>query len=323
MRSRFFYDSVVYQIYPRSFLDTNNDGLGDIPGIILKLDYLKDLGINTIWLSPVFDSPQVDNGYDISSYYDIYPPFGTLDDMKKLIEECHKRDIKLLMDLVVNHTSDKHPWFIDLKNNKDSKYKDYYIVRKGKNNGKKPPNNWGGFFGEGAWEKLPDRDEYYLHLFAKGQPDLNWENVEVRKEIKKILKFWLDLGIDGFRCDVINLISKKQDFKSAFPLLGLTGHKNYINGPRVHEFIHELYTDVLSNYDTFMVGETVFCNPKKALEFIAQDRGELDMIFSFEHTDTDNFFGIKYFYKKFSLKQFKKVINKWQSSMYQMRKRQV
>ena len=181
----------------------------------------------------------MDNGYDISNYYDIYPPFGTLDDAKKMIKEAHDRGIRIIMDLVVNHTSDQHKWFKDISEHKDSPYRDYYIIKKGKKNGKKPPTNWSGFFSEKAWTKLPNSDdEYYLHLFAKEQPDLNWENPKLREEVKSILKFWLDLGIDGFRCDVINLISKRQEFKNSFPLPALTGFKNFINGPRLHEFLH-------------------------------------------------------------------------------------
>ena len=317
-RTNWFKDAVIYQIYPRSFLDSDGDGFGDIPGIISKLDYLKELGVNCIWLSPINDSPQIDNGYDISNYYDIYPPFGTLEDTKKLIKKAHDRGIRIIMDLVVNHTSDKHQWFQDVINNKNSKYKDYYIIRKGRKGGKKPPTNWTGFFSEKAWEKLPNSDdEYYLHLFAKGQPDLNWENPKLREEVKNILKYWLNMGIDGFRCDVINLISKRQSFKNGFPLPALTGHKNYINGPRLHEYLNELYEDVYSKYDSMTVGETVFTNIDKAIELTSPEKQELDMIFNFEHTDTDNYFGVKYFYRKFKLRRLKRVVNKWQKGLYQ------
>ena len=317
-RTNWYKDAVIYQIYPRSFMDSDGDGFGDIKGIISKLDYLSNLGVNCLWLSPIYDSPQVDNGYDISNYYDIYPPFGTLDDAKELIKEAHKRGIRIIMDLVVNHTSDKNAWFLDAINNKESKYKEFYIIKKGKKGGKKPPTNWTGFFSEKAWEKLPNsEDEYYLHLFAKGQPDLNWENPKLREEVKNILRFWLNMGIDGFRCDVINLISKRQTFKNSFPLPALTGHKNYINGPRLHEYIHELYTDVFSKYDCMTVGETVFTNLDRAIELTSPQRGELDMIFNFDHTDVDNYFGVKYFYRKFKLKNLKKVVRKWQNGLYQ------
>ena len=309
-------DAVIYQIYPRSFCDSNNDGLGDINGIISKLDYLKSLGVNCVWLSPIYDSPQEDNGYDISNYYDIYPPFGTLDDAKKMFAEMHKRGIRVIMDLVVNHTSSEHAWFKNVFNDPDnSPNKDYYIIRKGKKNGRKPPNNWQGFFGESAWSRIGNTDKYYLRLFAKGQPDLNWENPKLREEIKKILRFWLDLGVDGFRCDVITLISKKQDFKSRFPSIALTGKDAYINGPRLHEYLHELYRDVYSNYDSMTVGETVLSNLKQAKLLVDPNREELDMIFNFDHTDSDNYLGVKYFYRKFKLSRFKKRLLHWQKGL--------
>ena len=308
-------DAIIYQIYPRSFKDSNHDGMGDIPGIISKLDYLKKLGVNAIWLSPVYNSPQEDNGYDISDYTNVYPPFGTLDDMKKLIEEMHKRGIRLIMDLVVNHTSSEHRWFKEAIKDEKSPYRDYYIIKKGKKNGKKPPNNWSGFFGEKAWERIPDSEDYYLHLFAKGQPDLNWENPKVREEVKNVLRFWLDLGVDGFRCDVITLISKKQDFKSRFPKLALTGKDAFVMGPRLHEFLHELYTDVYAYYDCMTVGETVMSSLKDARDLVDPKREELSMIFNFDITDTDNYLGIKYFKHKFSLMRMKKVYRKWQKGL--------
>ena len=313
--TNWYKNAVIYQIYPRSFCDTNNDGLGDINGIISKLDYLKDLGVNCVWLSPIYDSPQKDNGYDISNYTDIYPPFGNMDDCKKMITEMHKRGIRLIMDLVVNHTSDKHEWFIDAIKDKNSPYRDYYYIRKGEKNGKKPPNNWKGFFGEGAWTRIEGTDEWYLHLFTKEQPDLNWENPKLREDIKNILRFWLDLGVDGFRCDVINLISKKQDFKSRFPKLALTGSDAYINGPRLHEYLHELYRDVYANYDCMTVGEAVMATSKVNISLTDPAREELDMIFNFSHTDSDNIGGVKYFYRKFKLTRFKKRLNKQQVSL--------
>ena len=308
-------DAVIYQIYPRSFCDSNNDGLGDINGIISKLDYLKSLGVNCVWLSPIYDSPQEDNGYDISNYYDIYKPFGTLEDAKRMFSEMHNRNIRVIMDLVVNHTSSEHAWFKSAISDKNSPYRDYYIVKKGKKNGKKPPNNWQGFFGGSAWERIGDSEEYYLHLFTKGQPDLNWENPKLREEIKKILRFWLDLGVDGFRCDVITLISKKQDFKSRFPAIALTGKDAFINGPRLHEYLHELYEDVYSHYDSMTVGETVLSNLNQAKLLVDPKREELDMIFNFDHTDSDNFLGVKYFYRKFKLNRFKKRLLHWQNGL--------
>ena len=315
-RTSWFKNAVIYQIYPRSFCDSNGDGLGDINGIISKLDYLKDLGVNCVWLSPIYDSPQEDNGYDISNYYDIYKPFGTLDDAKRMFAEMHKRGIRVIMDLVVNHTSSEHAWFKSvLEDPKNSPYRDYYIIRKGKKNGKKPPNNWQGFFGESAWSRLGETDEYYLRLFAKGQPDLNWENPKLREEVKNILRFWLDLGVDGFRCDVITLISKKQDFKSRCPSIALTGRDAYINGPRLHEYLHELYIDVYANYDSMTVGETVLSNLKQVKDLVDPKREELDMVFNFDHTDADNFLGVKYFYRKFKLSRFKKRLAHWQDGL--------
>lgn len=314
-KTDWYKDAIIYQIYPRSFCDSNGDGLGDIPGITSKLDYLKDLGVNCVWLSPVYDSPQEDNGYDISNYRDIYKPFGALEDFKKMLEEMHKRGIRLIMDLVVNHTSSEHEWFKSAISDKNSPYRDYYIIRKGKKNGKKPPNNWSGFFSEKAWEKIDD-ENYYLHLFAKGQPDLNWENPKVREEVKDILRYWLDMGVDGFRCDVITLISKDQRFKSVFPTIAIAGKQYFINGPRLHEYLHELNKDVLSNYDCMTVGETVLSSLDEAKLLVEPKREELSMIFNFDHTDTDNFFGAKWFYRKFKLKRLKKVIDRWQQGLH-------
>jgi len=315
-KTNWYKDAVIYQIYPRSFCDSNNDGFGDINGIISKLDYLKGLGVNCVWLSPVYCSPQEDNGYDISDYYNIYPRFGTMDDFKLMLAEMHKRGIRLIMDLVVNHTSSEHDWFKQAIKDKDSKYRDYYIFKKGKKNGKKPPNNWTGFFGGSTWERVGNTEDYYLHLFAKGQPDLNWENPKVREEVKGILKFWLDMGVDGFRCDVITLISKKQDYKSRFPALGLCGKDAYINGPRLHEFLQELDRDVFSNYDVMTVGETVMSSLDEAKKLVDPKNHELTMIFNFDHTDTDNHMGIKYLKKKFKAKNLQKVVTKWQKSLY-------
>ena len=315
-QTNWYKDAVIYQIYPRSFCDGNGDGLGDIPGIISKLDYLKELGVNCVWLSPVYDSPQEDNGYDISNYRDIYKPFGTLDDFKLMLDEMHKRGIRLIMDLVVNHTSSEHPWFKSAISDKNSPYRDYYIIKKGRKNGTKAPNNWSGFFGEGAWQRIGDSEDYYLRLFAKGQPDLNWENPKVREEVKDILRYWLDMGVDGFRCDVITLISKDQRFKSVFPTLALRGKKYFVNGPRLHEYLHELYKDVYVNYDCMTVGETVLSTLSQARDLVEPQREELTMVFNFDHTDTDNHFGIKWFYKKFKLKRLKKVVNKWQQGLH-------
>ena len=312
-------DAIIYQIYPRSFCDSNNDGMGDIQGIISKIDYLKNLGINCIWLSPVYDSPQEDNGYDISDYYSIYKPFGTMDDLRELINKLHENGIRLIMDLVVNHTSSEHKWFKEALKDSNSKYRNYYYFKKGKGkNYNRPPNNWTGFFGGTTWERVGNSPYYYLHLFAKGQPDLNWENEEVRKEVMNILKFYLDMGVDGFRCDVITLISKKQDFKNRAPTLALCGKDAYVNGPRLHEFLHELYLDVYSNYDCMTVGETVLSTLNEAKELTIPSKEELSMVFNFDHTNVDNFFGVKWIERKFNLKRFKKVFSKWQNGMYEV-----
>lgn len=309
---RWYKESIVYQIYPRSFNDSNGDGIGDIRGIIEKLDYLKDLGINTVWLSPIYESPLDDMGYDISNYYDIHKDYGTLDDFKEMLSEMHKRGIKLIMDLVVNHTSDEHPWFLDAKKSKASPYHDFYIFRKGKN-GKKP-NNWKSFFGGSAWEYNEATDEYFLHLFSKRQPDLNWENPKVREEVKKILKFWLDLGVDGFRCDVINLLSKKEGLPNAkgLPILGARGI--YIDGPKMHEYLQELKRDVFSKYDMFTVGECVLINPKTALGYVEEGVDELNMVFHFEHMNADCFY-TKWLPRKFKLRRLKEPLSKWQYAL--------
>ena len=304
-QTNWYKDAIIYQIYPRSFKDSNGDGIGDIRGIIEKLDYLKDLGINCVWLSPVYESPMDDNGYDISDYKKIYETFGTMEDFDLMLEEMHKREIRLIMDLVANHTSDEHPWFIESKKSIDNPYRDYYIWRKKK-------NNWSGFFGEKAWEYDETTDSYYLHLFGKKQPDLNWENELVRKEFKDIIKFWLDKGVDGFRCDVINLISKDQRFKNGHNPLILVGKKYFINGPRLHVYLNELNKDVLSNYDVMTVGETVFTTIEDIKLLTSEDRNELSMVFNFDHTSVDNFLGVKWLIRKFSLKRFKKILDKYQ-----------
>ena len=303
--TEWFKDAIIYQIYPISFNDSNNDGKGDIKGIIEKLDYLKELGINCVWLSPVYQSPWEDNGYDISDYKKIHEWFGNMDDFKLMIDEMHKRGIRLVMDLVANHTSSEHEWFKKSRESVDNEYRDYYIWKKKK-------NNWTGFFGEGAWELDPKTNEYYLHLFAKGQPDVNWENPKVREAYKDIIKFYLDMGVDGFRCDVINLISKDQRYKNGKNPLILVGKKYFINGPRLHEFLHEINTDVLSNYDCMTVGETVFSSLQDIKDLTAPEREELSMVFNFDHTSVDNFMGVKWLMRKFSLKRYKKIIDKYQ-----------
>ena len=303
--TKWFKDAIIYQIYPRSFKDSNGDGMGDIRGIIEKLDYLKELGINCVWLSPVYESPMEDNGYDISDYKKIHEMFGTMEDFKEMLDEMHKRGIRLIMDLVANHPSNEHEWFKKSRESEDNEYRDYYIWRK-------KPNNWTGFFGEKAWEYDEKTNSYYLHLFAKGQPDVNWENPKVREAYKDIIKFYLDMGVDGFRCDVINVISKDQRFKNGRNPLILVGKKYFINGPRLHEYLQEINRDVLSNYDCMTVGETTFCNLQDMKDMTAEDRHELSMVFNFDHTSVDNFLGVKWLMRKFKLTRFKKRLDKYQ-----------
>jgi len=308
--AKWWQDRVVYQIYPRSFQDTNGDGIGDIPGIIMHLDELKDLGIGVIWLSPVYPSPNADNGYDISDYYGIHPEYGTMADMDRLIEEAAKRDIKIIMDLVINHTSDEHPWFQQSRD-KNSPYRDYYIWRPGKNG--RLPNNWTGFFGEDCWEYDEKSGEYYLHLFAKKQPDLNWHNPKVLSEIKNIMRFWLDKGIAGFRCDVINILYKTT-LDDGVKKFALTGSEHYLTQEGTHEILRTLRREVLEQYDCFTVGETVFVTPETARELCDESRRELDMVFSFEHMETDQFL-VKWFKRKFHAGRFAATISKWQKAL--------
>lgn len=313
METRWYKDAVVYQIYPRSFKDSNGDGIGDINGIIEKLDYLKELGVTCVWLSPVYQSPMDDNGYDISDYKRIHPVFGTMRDFKKMVQEMHSRGIRLIMDMVLNHTSDEHPWFVQSRSDENSPYREYYIWKKGVRSD--PPNNWTGFFGEKAWEYDRKTDAFYLHLFGKKQPDLNWENAKVREELKDILRFWCDLGVDGFRLDVINLISKDQKFARGKERLFLKGRASYVNGPRLHEYLQELHRDVFSSYDLMTVGETVFTTAEDMKLLTDEKRNELSMVFNFDHTSVDNFFGVKWFLRKFSLPRFKKVLSRSQKAL--------
>ncbi len=303
-------DAVVYQIYPKSFQDSNGDGVGDLPGIISRLDYLQALGINVIWLSPVYRSPNDDNGYDISDYLDINPEYGTMDDMDMLIEQAGKRGIRIIMDLVINHTSDEHEWFVKSRD-KTSSYRDYYIWRKGRNS--KPPNNWTSFFAEDAWQYDECSGEYYLHLFSKKQPDLNYRNPAVLEEIKHIMRYWLDKGIAGFRCDVINIIWKSS-LEDGKKRLILTGQEHYISQDGMHKILQTLRKEVLSSYDCFTVGETVFVTPAMARDLCEVSRGELDMVFSFEHMECDQVI-VKWFKRKFRPKKLFRILSKWQDAL--------
>ena len=305
-------NSTVYQIYPRSFCDSDGDGVGDIKGIISKLDYIASLGVDVIWLSPVYKSPNDDNGYDISDYKDIQPEFGTMEDFDLLLSEAKARGISIIMDLVINHPSDEHVWFERAKAG-EQKYKDYYIIKKGENG--KLPNNWGNFFAECPWEPFgdPENEEYYLHLFSKKQPDLNWYNPEVYKEVCDIMRFWLDKGVAGFRCDVINVIFK-QSFKDGKKSLALTGKEHYLSTDGCHNILAALRRDVLSNYETLTVGETVMVDLKEAADLTLPERGELDMVFAFEHMECDQV-GVKWFKTKFKPKKLMDILTKWQEGL--------
>lgn len=301
---------IIYQIYPMSFCDSNGDGIGDLPGIIPRLDYLQRLGVGALWLSPVYPSPNKDNGYDISDYCEIHPNYGTLADMDRLIAEAKKRDIRIIMDLVINHTSDRHEWF-QKSRRREEPYTDFYIWRKGEK-GKKP-TNWGSFFGEDCWEYDEVRGEYYLHLFAKEQPDLNYHNEKVIAAIEDVMRFWLDRGVAGFRCDVINIIYK-ETIKNGRWRPALTGCEYYLSTPGCHRVLHRLNRDVLSRYDAFTVGETVFVTPKMADDLVNPQREELCTVFSFEHMETDCF-KIKWFLRKFKPDRFFACLTKWQNAL--------
>lgn len=303
-------NAVVYQIWPRSFCDGNGDGIGDLQGVLDKMDYLEDLGINCIWFSPLYPSPNADFGYDISDYKNINPEYGDLDLFKRVLDEAHSRGIRVIMDLVVNHTSDEHKWFIESQN-PDSPYHDYYFWRKGK--GKRPPNNWLSCFEGGAWEYNEGLDEYYLHVFAKKQPDLNHDNPKVREEVKDIMRFWLDMGVDGFREDVITFISKKEGLPNGFPIPSACGIENYMDGPNIHKYLQE-YRAVTDNYDCFTVGEAPMMTPEKALKYIDEGHKELDLMFHFQHMEADCFI-MDFFQTKFNLKKMKRAFSSWQEKI--------
>jgi oligo-1,6-glucosidase len=318
MNRAWWKECVVYQIYPRSFYDSNGDGIGDLRGIIQKLDYLKDLGVDVVWLCPVYKSPNDDNGYDVSDYQDIMDEFGTLADWDELLVEMHKRGIKLVMDLVVNHTSDEHPWFQESRKSKDNPYRDFYIWRPGKNGDE--PNNWRSFFGGSAWQYDERTGEYYLHLFTKKQPDLNWENPKVHDEVFKMMDWWLQKGIDGFRMDVINMISKVPGLPDA-PVVTADryqfGGQYFMNGPRLMEFLTEMKQKVLSRYDILTVGETPFVTTQDAIKIVNEETGALTMLFQFEHVDLDAETGADSAgtIKKIQLLDLKDVMTRWQKDL--------
>ncbi len=304
-RTEWYKNAVVYQIYPFSFMDANNDGWGDIEGIISKLDYLKQLGITAIWFSPLYKSPDYDYGYDISDYRDIDSKFGTIDDFKNLLAECHAREIKVIMDIAINHSSIEHEWFKKALKDKDSPYRNYYIIREGKKKGKKiyPPTNWDSTFTGSAWKRIEGTDEYYLHMFCVEQADLNWENPALRQEAADIFNYWFQMGVDGFRLDVFNMFSKAYPLRDGKKKIAGTGEEFYVDGPRMHEFLKELNEKAFSRYDSYTVGESYNPHEEDARKYVAKESNELDTIFNFAHLESDN--NIKFFKKTFSLKKFK------------------
>ncbi len=326
MEKKWWKESVVYQVYPRSFCDSNGDGIGDLAGITGKLDYLKELGIDVVWLSPVYDSPNDDNGYDIRDYRAIMKEFGTMEQFEELLKQAHERGIKIVMDLVVNHTSDEHQWFVESRKSKDNPYRDYYIWKDGVDG--KEPNNWGSCFSGPAWEyvECPPGEgsaegdgasgQYFLHLFSKKQPDLNWENPVVRNEVYDMMKWWLDKGIDGFRMDVISLISKPEGMPDGEPMLnGYASFNVAANGPHVHEYLQEMNREVLSKYDIMTVGECSGVTIDEAKKYAGSDRNELSMVFQFEHMDVDADPNNKWTDKKMRLTDLKKIMSKWQNEL--------
>lgn len=318
MNRKWWKEAVVYQIYPISFYDSNGDGIGDLRGIILKLDYLKEFGIDVIWLSPVYKSPNDDNGYDISDYMDIMEQFGTLSDWEELVTEMHKRGLKIIMDLVVNHTSDEHPWFNESRSSTDNEKRDYYIWTDAKDG--KEPNNWGSFFSPSVWEWDEKTGQYYMHIFSTKQPDLNWKNPKVRKEIYDMMKWWLDKGIDGFRMDVVNAFAKMEGFPDAPKgLADKDGHvfylPYYMNQPGIHEYIKEMNHEVLSKYEIMTVGETTSVTPEEGLLYVGEEREELNMIFQFELMDVDSGAGGKFDVVPYKLSDFKRIMTKWQQGL--------
>lgn len=311
MNRTWWKEAVIYQIYPRSFMDSNGDGIGDLQGIISRLDYLKYLGIDVIWLSPVYKSPNDDNGYDISDYQDIMDEFGTMKDFDELLAAAHARGIKIVMDLVVNHTSDEHKWFMESRKSKENAYRDYYIWREGKD-AQTPPNNWGSCFGGSAWQYDETTDMYYLHLFSKKQPDLNWDNPNVRKEVFDMMTWWCDKGIDGFRMDVISMISKTKEMPD-----GKDGDFGpyCIHGPNVHKYLQEMNEKVLSKYDIMTVGETSGVTTELAQQYAGEDAHELNMVFQFEHVEGDGKYG-KWTDEKIPLVTLKRTLSRWQTELY-------
>ncbi|RMG57319.1 MAG: alpha-glucosidase [Bacteroidetes bacterium] len=315
MKHTWWKNGVIYQIYPRSFQDSNGDGIGDLSGITARVPYLAKLGVDIVWLSPVYQSPNDDNGYDISDYYAIMPEFGTMADFDHLLDTLHAHGIKLVMDLVVNHTSDEHAWFQQARTDPHSPYRDYYIWRPAAADGG-PPNNWRSFFSGSAWAWDEAAEAYYLHLFSRKQPDLNWENPAVRQEVYKLMRFWLDKGVDGFRMDVIPLISKRPGLPDLdWEQLGTDFGAAYANGPRVHEFLQEMHREVLQHYDLVTIGEGIGVQPDQALDYVGADRAELNMIFHFGHMFLDWGPGGRWDPQAYSLPAFTRVFETWDQAV--------
>ena len=316
MEKRWWKESVVYQIYPRSFCDSNGDGIGDLNGITGKLDYLKELGIDVIWLSPVYKSPNDDNGYDISDYQAIMDEFGTMEDFDRMLATAHEKGIIIMMDLVVNHTSDEHKWFIESRKSTDNPYRDYYIWRPAKEDGSLP-NNWGSCFSGPAWEYDKTTDMYFLHLFSKKQPDLNWDNPAVRQDVFDMMNWWLKKGVDGFRMDVISLISKEPGLPDKEP--GINGYATFnvsANGPHVHEYLQEMRQKAGNNADTITVGECSGVTLEEAKKYARSDEKELNMVFQFEHMDVDSDEKAgKWTTRKMDLRDLKKILTRWQKGL--------
>lgn len=316
MEKKWWKESVVYQIYPRSFCDSNGDGIGDLNGITGKLDYLKELGIDVIWLSPVYKSPNDDNGYDISDYQAIMDEFGTMEDFDRMLATAHEKGIKIMMDLVVNHTSDEHKWFIESRKSTDNPYRDYYIWRPAKEDGSLP-NNWGSCFSGPAWEYDKTTDMYFLHLFSKKQPDLNWDNPAVRQDVFDMMNWWLKKGVDGFRMDVISLISKEPGLPDKET--GINGYATFnvsANGPHVHEYLQEMRQKALNNADTITVGECSGVTLEEAKKYARSDEKELNMVFQFEHMDVDSDEKSgKWTTRKMDLRDLKKILTRWQKGL--------
>ncbi|WP_151736431.1 alpha-glucosidase ['Paenibacillus yunnanensis' Narsing Rao et al. 2020] len=315
MHTTYWKENVIYQVYLRSFKDSDGDGIGDLNGLLSKIEYLSELGIDTVWLSPVYLSPNVDNGYDIKDYRAIQPEYGTIAEWKQLLDELHKRSIRLIMDLVLNHTSDVHPWFIDAKSSRDSRYRDFYIWRPASEDGG-PPNNWTSYLGKSAWTFDESTGEYYLHLYNAKQPDLNWDNPELRAEMYKIMKFWLDKGIDGFRIDAVNSISKDQRFPDTEESkLQASGEPYTKNGPRIHEFLREMNDEVFSKYPIFTAGETSKVTEDDVLMYTKPERRELSMVLSAEASKLADLDEDQWQSKEWTLDDLRKVMLKWQKDV--------